>query len=248
MRKWRILLQILPLTGLFCLVKLWLYRLGWQPWQFDAFTGALFATASFVTSFVLNGTLTEYRRSEELPILIVNALESIQDCHILFASLCKDYDPRPLEQQLAAMAASIVEWLLGKDSIDKVYRQIDKINLAYQTMSELGGANWIQRPQIELGKIRLYVQQIRASRDSDFVAPAYIILLIFLLAAIVALLLIRGENITETFTVSVFIFVSFVYLFVLIRDLENPFQYDGTSSVDVDLSPLLHFGQRYQVT
>ncbi|MFN3362284.1 MAG: hypothetical protein ACK421_12805 [Pseudanabaenaceae cyanobacterium] len=245
MLKWRILLQVLPLAGLFCLLKLWLYRLGWQPWQFDAFTGSLFATASFVTSFVLNGTLTEYRKSEGLPSQIVNALTAIQDCNVLFAALYQEYDPRFLQQNLITLATAIEAWLLGKSTLDEVYQQIDKVNLTYRAMGALGGGSWLHRPQAELSKVRLYVQEIKSSRDSDFIAPAYIILLLFLCAAIIALLLITGENMTETFIVSVFIFISFVYLFILIRDLENPFQYDGSSSVDVDLSPLREFCQRY---
>jgi hypothetical protein len=44
--------------------------------------------------------------------------------------------------------------------------------------------------------------------------------------------------------VSCFLFTSFTYLLLLIRDLDNPFQYDGSSCVDIDLSGLNSCRQR----
>jgi hypothetical protein len=66
--------------------------------------------------------------------------------------------------------------------------------------------------------------------------PAYALLEIFLVGAIIALLLIRAERFSENLVVSCLLFTSFTYLLLLIRDLDNPFQYGGKSSVDVDLS------------
>ncbi|MFM7266610.1 MAG: hypothetical protein ACKOZW_13665, partial [Cyanobium sp.] len=61
---------------------------------------------------------------------------------------------------------------------------------------------------------------------------------IFLFASVVALLLIKAELFSENLIISCFIFTSFTYLLLLIRDLDNPFQYDGSSCVDADLTPL----------
>lgn len=59
-----------------------------------------------------------------------------------------------------------------------------------------------------------------------------------------ALLLIGAERFSENMVVSCFLFTSFTYLLLLIRDLDNPFKYDGSSSVDVDLSILNASRQR----
>jgi hypothetical protein len=61
---------------------------------------------------------------------------------------------------------------------------------------------------------------------------------VFLAGSVMALLLIGSERLTENVVVSCFLFTSFTYLLLLIRDLDNPFQYDGSSAVDVDLSGL----------
>ena len=51
-----------------------------------------------------------------------------------------------------------------------------------------------------------------------------------------ALLLTSGDLLSKTVVVSGFLFTSFVYLVMLIHDLDNPFQYDGKSYVDIDLA------------
>ncbi|GAB4374824.1 MAG: hypothetical protein Kow00121_19760 [Elainellaceae cyanobacterium] len=51
---------------------------------------------------------------------------------------------------------------------------------------------------------------------------------------------------SKNLTVSAFMFTSFFYLLILIRDLDNPFQYDGQSSVDVSLAPLQTVCQQLQ--
>jgi hypothetical protein len=74
--KLGILVKVLPWTGLFCVVKLAMHRLDWEPWAFDALTGALFSAATFVIALILSGTLSDYRACEGMPAQISNALET----------------------------------------------------------------------------------------------------------------------------------------------------------------------------
>jgi hypothetical protein len=60
----------------------------------------------------------------------------------------------------------------------------------------------------------------------------------------VALLLIGAKHFSENLTVSTLLFTSFFYLLLLIRDLDNPFDYNGRSSVYVNLSVLRQMGDR----
>ncbi len=120
--------------------------------------------------------------------------------------------------------------------------------LAFASLASLGGASWINRPQAQLAKIRLLIGKIKTNRDTDFLDSAYVLLWIFLVGSTLTLLLIGGSTFSENLTVTAFIFTSFVYLLTLIRDLDNPFQYDGSSSVDVDLSVLQNFADRCNLT
>jgi hypothetical protein len=237
--SWRILFKVLPWTFLFCAAKLGLHWAGFEPWAFDALTGSLFGAATFVVSLVLGGTLGDFRTSEGLPGLIANSLETIEDGNRLVAlSYGEKYEASSLRAQLGAVAAALEESLASGSRMEQVGAALDQLNPAIAQIEQVAGPGVANRIQIEQGKIRLWVAQIQGVRDTDFLGPAYVLLIIFLTGAVVTLLLLGADSFSENMTVSGFLFTSFLYLLLLIRDLDNPFQYDGKSSVDASLEPL----------
>lgn len=244
--KWQIFFKTLPFTLLFCLAKWGFHLVGWEPWKFDSFTGALFGTATFVIALVLSGTLSDFRSSEDIPTLIVNALESIQDNNQLVAASHAEYDPKPLQSGLVEVNQAIQGWLLKSQDMSAVYTALDALNPLFVPLAAWGGSPSINRGQAEQAKIRLLVARIQGNRDSEFLGPAYVMLFVFLVGAVIALLLIGADSFSENLVVAGFLFTSFCYLLVLIRDLDNPFQYNGSSSVEVDLSALTHLSKRWQ--
>jgi hypothetical protein len=237
--KWGILSKVLPWTGLFCAIKLAMHWLDFEPWAFDALTGALFSAATFVIALILSGTLTDYRACEGMPSQIANALETIKDTNQTIAARYSDYQPQHLQQALVDVSKSILDWLKDGKEFTVVDGSIDRLNSLFAIILELDGcAGFVNYMQSEQAKIRSISRQMRGNRDTEFLGAAYVLLWLFLGGSIVALLLIDAERFSENLTVSTFMFTLFVYLLFLIEDLDNPFQYDGKSSVDVGLSAL----------
>jgi hypothetical protein len=237
--KWGILIKVLPWTGLFCLLKVGMHWLKWEPWAFDALTGALFSAVTFVTALILSGTLGDYRACEGMPAQIVNSLETIHDTARIVATRCPDYQPQPLQQALENVSQSILDWLKAGKEFTVVDESIDRITpLLAPILTIDGGSVLVTYIQTEQAKIRSLTRQMSGNRDTDFLGAAYVLLWILLGGAIGALLLIDAAQFSENLIVSSFMFTLFIYLLFLIEDLDNPFQYDGKSSVDVDLSPL----------
>jgi hypothetical protein len=244
--SWRILFKVLPWTALFCGAKLGLHRVGLEPWAFDALTGSLFGAATFVVSLVLGGTLGDFRTSEGLPGQIANSLETIEDGNRLVAlSYGEKYEASSLRAQLGQVAAALEEGLLAGSGMEAVAIALDELNPGIARIEQVAGPGVANRIQMEQGKIRLWVTQIEGVRDTDFLGPAYVLLIIFLTGAVVTLLLLGADSFSENVTVSGFLFTSFLYLLLLIRDLDNPFQYDGKSSVDASLEPLSRVRSRF---
>ncbi|MBD1910715.1 MULTISPECIES: hypothetical protein [unclassified Leptolyngbya] len=236
--KWRLFLTVLPFTLLFGLVKVGMHRLGWEPWAFDSLTAALFGSATFVIAFVLSGTLREFNDSANMPVQIANSLETIQDSSLLIAKLSPDYNPQPLTTELIAVAKGLVDWLQQGKPVDDVEAALYRLNANLAGLLQHGNGPIVSRTQTELAKIRILVSQIAIIRDTEFLGPAYALLEIFLVGTVVALLLIGADRFSENLVVSSLLVMSFTYLLLLIRDLDNPFQYDGKSCADVDLSSL----------
>jgi hypothetical protein len=149
------------------------------------------------------------------------------------------YDPQPLQPALANIGRSILDWLTADKEFAIVEAAIDRLNLLLAKILVVeDGCGLMTYIHAEQAKIRAVSRQMQGNRDTDFLGAAYVLLRLFLGGSIVALLLIHAEQFSETLTVSTLMFTLFVYLLFLIEDLDNPFAYDGKSSVDVSLSPL----------
>jgi hypothetical protein len=239
MAKWGILIKVLPWTGLFCIIKVGMHWLGWERWAFDSLTGALFSAAIFVIALMLSGTLADYRASEGMPSQIVNSLESIQDIDLLLSSSYPDADDRSLSNILSDVANRILDWLQVDGKFDDIHLALDRLNpILVKILTLPDGIIFVNRIQLEQANIRSVTRQMCGNRDTKFLVPAYVLMWLFLGAAIFALLLIKVEDFSESLIISGFMCTAFLYLLLLIYDLDNPFEYDGKSSVDVDLSGL----------
>ena len=236
--KWRLFLKVLPLTALFALAKVGVHTLGFEPWEFDSLTGSLFGASTFVLAFVLSGTLAAYNASEDMVVQFINAVESIQDINNYVARLQPNLDTARLTSCLADQLGQLGQWLANRIGSEVIDANLADLNLILADLRLNSGDSVVDRGLSELARMRILVNRMASNRDSDFLGPAYAMLEIFLVGAVVALLLIGADRFSENVVVSCFLFTSFTYLLLLIRDLDNPFQYDGTSCVDVDLSVL----------
>jgi hypothetical protein len=67
------------------------------------------------------------------------------------------------------------------------------------------------------------------NRNSEFLACGDAIFGLFLAGAVLALLLSKADRFSENLVVSCFLFLSYVSLLLLSKDLDNPFRQDVAS-------------------
>jgi hypothetical protein len=233
--QWGIFLQVLPLAGLFIAAKATIHWLGWEVWDFDSLTASLLSAATFAIAILLSNTLADYRNSEGLPMQIVNSLETITDTNRTIAAADPNYDPNPLQQALKQVSQSILDWLQQDGEFQAISQKLDQLNPLFALMISGAGLTPVNRLHGEQARIRSISYQMQNIRDTDFLPPIYVLLWLFLGSSSISLLLIHVNHFSEDLTVSSLIFTSLFYLLLLIRDLDNPFQYDGKSYLDVDL-------------
>lgn len=238
MSKWGILLKVLPLTAVFCLVKWITHQMHWELGKFDSQIGSLLAAVTFILAFMLNGTLTDYRTSEDMPSQIANAVETIQDTNLLIAARQPDHDPTLLTEGLAEILKSVLHCLKQSKPFIRVENAVTSLNQVLAPLSKFCEPPLMARVQGEQAKIRLIIARIQRIRDTDFLASAYTLLHFLIIASSITLLMTRSDDFNTNLIISGFLFMSFMYLLLLIYDLDNPFEYDGISSADIDLSSL----------
>jgi hypothetical protein len=243
--SWKTFIKVLPWAVVFCLAKAGIHYLAFEPWPLDSLTGSLLGATTLALTIVLSGTLNDYRASESMPGQIVNALEAIHDRSVVLGKIDPNYDDRILLPPLAAVAGSVTDWLEQGQSFDAVVNSLDQLNANLSIVADLKqGMITIDRIQVEIARMRLIVNQMQAIRETDFVPAAYTLLFLFMTASSVTLLLIKSDTFSEGIVTSTCLFTLVLYLFLFIRDLDNPFEYDGKSEVDVNLSCLNKFRNR----
>jgi hypothetical protein len=237
--NWQIFLKVLPVAALFAIAKFTVHYCGWEPWTFSSLPGVLLSVTTFTIALVLSSTLADYRASEAMPLQITNALDTINDANQMLTLSHPHHAAQPLQQGLWAINTAVLTWLEADGKFDAIETALDQLNPLFAPIMPIdSGPLIVNRMQAEQARIRSIIWQMKINRDTDFVAAAYVLLWMFLSSSTIALLLINSENFSENLLISTFLIISFFYLLVLIRDLDNPFEYDGNSCVDVDLTVL----------
>jgi hypothetical protein len=146
------------------------------------------------------------------------------------------------------VGTKILDWLQSDGEFDEINLVLDRINPTLTKVLALpDGALFVNRIQLEQANIRSISRQMRGNRDTDFLLPAYVLMWLFLGGSIMTLLLIKVQDFSESLVISAFMCTAFLYLLLLICDLDNPFEYNGKSSVDVDLSGLIDLRNRLKI-
>lgn len=236
--KWGIFLKIIPFTVLFLLAKLVIHLLRIEIWSFDLLVASLLGATTFLIAFALNNTIDDYRYSESLPLEVSNILESINDTNEFIRILHPEYNPQPLKNALIAFGNELLNNLEKNMPLESVINNINSFNYFFADLDKYIDAPLISRLQSEESKLRFLVRQIQRLRDTNFIEAAYAILQILSGGASLALLFISSDNFPQNLVISGLIFSVFIYLLVLISDLDNPFEYENKSSADVDFIEL----------
>jgi hypothetical protein len=247
LNRWRLAVKLLPLVAVVAALKLAFGLLGWDGATLSPLYTGLVAGTIFLLGFLLAGTLADYKESEKMPGDLAASLESICDeCLILYEDK-RAPAARDCLAHMQALAASIESWLRNRKHTDALLEEISGLNRYFLAFEALTQPNFIVRLKQEQSAIRRMVIRINTIRETSFVMAGYAI------AELTSLLLVLGLLFTEVAELGLEIFLvstlAFLlgYMLLLIRDLDDPFDYEGAEKageVEVSLAPLEHLRSR----
>ena len=239
--RWRLAGRLIPFVLGIAAVKVLLGALGLDILSLSPLYTGLVAGTIFILGFLLAGTLADYKESEKLPGDLAASLETICDeCLILR----QDKEAPEATECLAAvreLAATIERWLRNREEVDGVLDEIRGLNRHFLAFEPLTQPNFIVRLKQEQSAIRRMIIRIDTIRETSFVGAGYAIGELTSIVLMVGLVFTNvGGLDVELFLLSTLAFV-LGYMLLLIRDLDNPFEYDGsrrTGSAEVSLGPI----------
>jgi hypothetical protein len=240
-RDWSIALRVAPLIVATALAKVGADAIGWDTVELNPLHTGLVAGNIFLIGFLLAGTLSDYKESEKIPGELAARAETIADeCEILY----RDTGAEAARQCLAhvgAFARSVNGWLRGSSTLEAPLEAIEGFNAHFLAFQPVTQPNFIVRLKQEQALLRMLVFRINTIKETSFVGAGYVIAWIASLLLVIALVLADFAAIgAELFLVCAITFLV-AYLVLLIRDLDDPFDYDENGkrgSAEVSLVPL----------
>jgi hypothetical protein len=243
----RLVWGVVPLVAVALLAKLAVDLLGWDTVELNALYSGLVAATVFLIGFLLAGTLADFKESERLPGELAGRTETIADeCQILYREQAAEA-ARGCIEHLDRLAKAMSAWLHGKERVETVLDEIEGLNRYFLEFQPLTQPNFIVRLKQEQSVLRLLVLRINTIRETSFVGAGYVVaeissgllvssLVVANIAALGAELFLLG---TITFLLA--------YMILLIKDLDDPFDYDGerrVGSAEVSLGAIHYLERR----
>jgi hypothetical protein len=241
-------LQALPWVAVTVVAKLVLVRADLQPLQPNPLLSGLVAATVFLLGFLLAGTIADYKESERLPGELAASLDTIADECLLIATDTGRPEAADALLALRRLATGIPDWLYHRKGFHHVLDDVRALNALFLVFTPLVQPGFVSRLKVEQAAIRRMVIRINVIRTTSFVAAGYAIAELTGGLLLLGLLLSDIGDLAESLFFTGVIALLMTYLFLLVRDLDNPFGYahgeDGAA--DVSLQPLADVAKRLE--
>lgn len=243
-RKWSIAFKILPLLILVAILKFLSHKFGLEILELNALFTSLVAGTIFLIGFLISGVLSDYKESEKIPSDIAATMKSLfDDTYTIYKGKNSESVHQFLEFQKSFVNV-LMDWFYKKARTQSILNKISMMNDFFVEFDKEGvQANYIIKMKNEQNSIRKFIVRIDTIRDTQFVGSAYAIVeaMGFLIAFGLLIIKIDPFYASLFFTLLVTFLIS--YMFLLIKDLDNPFDYSvkGESGTEISLKPIRDF-------
>ena len=238
--KWKLTARVLPFVVLILLFKLVAHHYELEFLALNSLFGAIISANVFLVGFLISGVLVDYKEAEKLPGELATSLEALADEISIIQKSKKARVASDGLVHVEQLSTSIVDWFHKKEKTSAIMSDLSELNDYFFAFEPLTQANFIVRMKQEQNTIRRLINRADSIRETSFNKSGYAI------AEVISGLLCFGLVFTkiDPYHESLFFvaFVSFIliYMVMLIKDLDNPFEYYETESLseEVSLKPI----------
>jgi hypothetical protein len=238
--KWSLTLRILPLVAIITLVKLFVYERDMEFIAAGPLLPSLVAATAFLMGFLITGVLSDYKEAEKLPGEIAASLQSIADEGAIVYKAKRAKPAMELIDHVEAFSSSLNAWFYRRVKTQQLLAKLREFNTIFSALGPHTEATYINRLKQEQQAIRRHITRIHTIKDTSFVPSGYALaegvtgLLLFVIVFA------KLDPLFESLFLIIPITYLFIYLLYLIRDLDNPFEYDtkGESLDEVSIKEI----------
>ena len=239
--KWSIAFRIMPLVIIVGILKFLSHKFGFEVMELNAIFTSLVAGTIFLIGFLIAGVLSDYKESEKLPSELSASIKALlDDTYTIYKSKNLDSAQRFIEFQ-KSFITSLMDWFYKKERTQSLLSKVSMMNDYFVEFDKEGvQPNYIIKLKSEQNNIRRMVLRIDTIRDTGFVSSAYAIVEAMGFVIALGLIVIKIEPFYAALFLTLLVTFLISYMFLLIKDLDNPFDYcmKGESGAEVSLKPI----------
>lgn len=247
MHKWKLMFSSMPIAlGVVALKFVLVETLNFTGWVELSDMALVISAGVFLIGFMLSGTLADYKESERIPGEIASALESIEETCLNLAEKV-GYPKENVLKYCQEMAVCIDNWFLKKASDEQMFASLQNFNNLLNDLDKQGATPPVlARVFNELATLRRTLTRTGVISRTGFLATGYALLEVLLVVISTTMLIIKFKNLVAMGLVVFFITLVYVYMYRLIKDIDDPFEYvEGKETVtEVALFPLQEYIER----
>jgi len=240
-QKWSIALRILPLVLLVAILKFLTHKFGLEVMELNALFTSLVAGTIFLIGFLISGVLSDYKESEKIPSELAGSLRNLfDDTFTIYKGKNSDTAKQFIDFQ-KTIIISLKEWFYKKERTQSILNKISQMNIYFIALEKEGiQANYIIKMKNEQNYIRRIILRVDTIRDTEFIGSAYAIVEAMGFLTAFGLIIIKIEPFYASLFLTLLITFLISYMFLLIKDLDNPFDFPikGETGTEISLKPI----------
>jgi len=243
-QKWSIAFKIMPLVILVAILKFLSHKFGYEVMELNALFTSLVAGTIFLIGFLISGVLSDYKESEKIPSELAASLRTLYEDTFAIYEMKKIDTAKLFLDFQKSFIKSLMDWFYKKERTISILQKINMMNDYFIEFDKAGvQANYIIRMKNELHCIRKMVLRIDTIRDTEFVGSAYAIVEAMGFLTAFGLIIIKIEPFYASLFLTLLITFLISYMFLLIKDLDNPFDYSikGERGTEISLKSIRDF-------
>ena len=246
--KWKLAARVLPILVFVAVIKIVIHYYGYEFLSLNTIFTALISATIFLIGFNISGVLADFKAGEKLPGELASHIEAIAD-ECVYSH--RDHGGEAAKNGFLYCVDfnnSVLGWLYRKVKTKTVLEKIGGFTDIFFDFQSLSKTSFISRLKHEQSEIRKAVMRIHTIREVRFSEAAYAIAEIMTYTIILGMVFLKIDPFYEGLFFTIFVSFVFIYMLLLIRDLDDPFAYyDQKHSVEeISLHSLEDLSERLE--
>lgn len=240
LKKWHLVIKMIPILLGIVVLKLLFHEFNLEFISLNALFTSLIASTTFLIGFLITGVISDYKESEKIPGDMAAGLESLYDEIYILDKNNGNGATKKFLVFYGEFLKSITDWFYRKEKTQSILLKLHDMDDHFAQLESMIQPNFLTRMKNEQGNIRKLVIRVDNIRDLSFVQSAYAIVEALAFFVILGLLILKVEPFYEALFFTTLVSFLMVYMILLIKDLDNPFDYSahGESGTEVSIKPI----------